>query len=129
MNNIAWRILIICGIFDLGFAFFHLMFWKIFLWKEDLASLTFINRSIMQILNLCLTFVFLTMAYVAFFHQPEMISTNLGKALLIASSLFWFFRMIEQMVFFGIKNRVSFMLTPTIFAGSVFHLLPVFVKA
>ncbi len=128
MKNVALIILIGCGVFDFGFAVFHLMFWKIFNWKEDLASLTSINRSVMQILNLCLTFMFLTMAYVTFFLQAEMISTNLGIILLIAFSIFWFFRMIEQMVFFGITNRISFLLTLTFFAGGVLHLLPVLIK-
>ena len=42
-------LLIIGGIYNLLFAFFHLLFWKIFDWKTDLASLTSVNRAIMQI--------------------------------------------------------------------------------
>jgi hypothetical protein len=113
------------GIFNLGFVVFHLMFWKIFHWKDDLASLTHINRSVMQILNLRLIFIFLIMAYLSFFHKAEMISSNIGKTLLISFSLFWLFRAFEQVVFFGIKNRVSFVLTLVFLAGGILYILPV----
>ena len=125
MNYSANTILFIVGVFNLGFAVFHLMFWKIFHWKDDLTSLTHINRSIMQILNLRLTFVFLIMAYLSFFHKVEMVSTNIGKALLISFSLFWFFRALEQVIFFGVKNRISFALTLIFFAGGILYMLPV----
>lgn len=47
------------GVYHVAFAIFHLIFWKLFRWKEDLASLSVINQAVMQILNLCLTVVFL----------------------------------------------------------------------
>jgi len=113
------------GVFNLGFAVYHTMFWRLFRWREDLASLRRINRSVMQVLNLCLTFVFLVMAYVSFFHTSELIQTSLGETLLIAFSLFWFLRMIEQVVFFGIKNKMSVAFTLIFLLGSVIYLLPV----
>ena len=118
-------VLIICGFYNLGFAIFHLLFWKIFRWKEDLASLTHVNRSIMQILNLRLTYVFLVMAFVLFVFQPELIVTKLGQALLIAFSVFWFMRAVEQVVFFGLKHRASNGLTVVFVVGGILHLLPV----
>jgi len=118
-------LLIICGFYNFGFAIFHLLFWKIFRWKGDLASLTHVNRSIMQILNLRLTYVFLVMAFVLFVFQPELIVTKLGQALLIAFSIFWFMRAVEQVVFFGLKHKVSNALTVLFLVGGVIHLLPV----
>ena len=112
------------GIFNLGFVVFHLLFWKIFQWKTDLASLTHINRSIMQILNLRLTFLLLVIAYLSFFHTAELVSTSIGKALLISIALFWFFRAIEQIIFFGVKNRISLALTVVFFLGSILYWLP-----
>ena len=125
MNNFTETIIFVGGVYNLGFAVFHLMFWRLFRWKKDLASLTFTNRSIIQILNLCLTFIFLVMAYVSFFHSPELIQTSLGKTILVAFSLFWFLRMVEQVVFFGVKNRVSIILTLVFLLGSVIYLVPV----
>jgi hypothetical protein len=118
-------LLTLCGIYNLGFAIFHLLFWKIFGWKEDLASLTHVNRSVMQILNLRLTYVFLVMAYVLFVFQSELTATKLGQTLLVAFSVFWFMRAVEQVIFFGLKHKVSNGLTVLFFIGGVLHLLPV----
>jgi hypothetical protein len=124
MNDLSGTTIMIGGVYNLGFAIFHLMFWRIFRWKKDLSRLTFINRSVMQILNLCLTFVFLLMAYVSFFNTSELIQTNLGKALLVGFSLFWFLRMIEQIIFFGIRNLISIALTLVFLFGCVIYLIP-----
>ncbi|MBA2494172.1 MAG: hypothetical protein H0V31_05690 [Acidobacteria bacterium] len=100
--------LIFIGCFyNLAFAVFHLFFWKLFRWREDLRSLSFVNRGVMQILNLCLAFVFLVFAYVSFFHTAELLTTNIGRTLLAAIALFWLFRAIEQIVFFGWRKIVS----------------------
>jgi hypothetical protein len=119
-------ILTIGGVYNLGFVVFHLLFWKIFRWKEDLASLTQVNRSVMQILNLRLIYVFLVMAYVLFGFQFELLGTKLGQTLLIAFSIFWFMRAVEQVIFFGLKHKVSNGMAVLFFIGGVIHLLPVF---
>jgi hypothetical protein len=124
MNDLSEVMILLGGFYNLGFAIFHLMFWRLFRWKRDLSSLTFINRSVMQILNLCLTFVFLLMAYISFFNASELIQTNLGKALLVGFSLFWFLRMIEQIIFFGIRNLISIALTLVLLFGCVIYLIP-----
>jgi hypothetical protein len=124
MNDLSGTTIMIGGVYNLGFAIFHLMFWRIFRWKKDLSRLTFINRSVMQILNLCLTFVFLLMAYISFFNTSELIQTNLGKALLVGFSSFWFLRMIEQIIFFGIRNLISIALTLVFLFGCVIYLIP-----
>jgi len=124
MNDLSGVMIMIGGVYSLGFAIFHLMFWRIFRWKKDLSRLTFINRSVMQILNLCLTFMFLVIAYVSFFHSSELVQTNLGKTLLVGFSLFWFLRMIEQVIFFGIRNSISIILTLIFLFGCVIYLVP-----
>jgi hypothetical protein len=124
MNDLSETTIMIGGVYNLGFAIFHLMFWRIFRWKKDLSRLTFINRSVMQILNLCLTFMFLVIAYVSFFHSSELVQTNLGKTLLVGFSLFWFLRMIEQVIFFGIRNSISIILTLIFLFGCVIYLVP-----
>jgi len=124
MNSFTDTMIFVGGVFNLGFVIFHLMFWRLFRWREDLASLTLINRSVMQILNLCVTFVFLAMAYVSFFHRPELVQTSLGKTILVAFSLFWFLRMVEQVVFFGVKTKVSATFTLVFLVGGVVYLVP-----
>ena len=124
MNHLAEVSLIAGGIFNLGFAVFHLFFWRLFDWKKDLASLTPVNRSVMQILNLCLTFLLLVMAYVSLFLRREMLYTTLGNVLLIAFALFWFLRMLEQVFLFEVKSRLSAVFTLIFLLGSALYIVP-----
>lgn len=124
MSNLAEVSLFAGGIFNLGFTIFHLFFWKLFDWKKDLASLTPVNRSVMQILNLCLTFMIFMMSYVSLFLPREMLTTDLGKSLLVAFALFWFFRMLEQIFVFEVKGRLSFVFTLIFLLGSIFYVIP-----
>ena len=124
MNNLSEISLFAGGIFNLGFTIFHLFFSKLFEWKRDLASLTPINRSVMQILNLCLTFMIFLMAYVSLFLPHEMLTTSLGDTLLVAFALFWFFRMLEQIFVFEVKGRLSVAFTLIFLLGSALYIIP-----
>lgn len=95
------------GVYCLAFAVFHLMFWRLFRWRADLRSLTAINRAVMQILNLCLTFVFVLFGALSLLYPADLAGTPLGRTLLLLISVFWLLRAIEQIVFFGLRNRVS----------------------
>ena len=95
------------GIYCLVFAVFHLFFWKLFDWQEDLQSLSFINRAVVQILNLCLTFCFVIFGYISLAHTDELIGTPLGRALLLLLTIFLVLRAIEQVWFFGLRRWAS----------------------
>jgi len=118
-------LLILGGIFHFGFAVFHLFFWRLFNWNKDLARLTFVNRAVMQILNLCLTFVFLIVGYISIFYSSELLTTDLGRFVLAAISLFWFLRTIEQIIFFGVKEIRSNILTIIFIIGFIIYLIPI----
>jgi len=127
------------GFFHLGFVVFHLFFWRIFKWKparrseyfsileggKDLASLSYINRAVMQILNLCLTFVFLAAGFISIFYAHDLVSTNLGKILIISISLFWLIRFIEQIIFFGLRKKLSVILSVLFALGSIVYIVPI----
>jgi hypothetical protein len=123
--NLKETMIIIGGCYNLAFAVFHMFFWRIFRWEVTLASLNSVNRAIMQVLNLHLTFVFLVMAYVSVSYANELIGTGLGKVLLLASSLFWFFRVINQIIFFKLKNTMSIVFTVIFLLGGVLYLIPI----
>lgn len=100
-------LLCIGAAYHLAFVAFHLSFWKLFYWKYELEFLTTINQNVMQILNLRLIYVFLVVACLSFFCADELLSESLGKVILFAIALFWLMRAVEQIVFFGLKNRLS----------------------
>ena len=125
MNADIW--ILTGGLYCLGFVIFHLTFWKLFKWQEDLTSLTFINRAVMQVLNLSLTFAFFIFGYISLFHAQELQTTSLGTSLLLLISIFWLLRAIQQILFFGLKNKVSLIFFMVFFAGFVIYLFP-FIK-
>jgi len=124
MSSTAITFLFAGGVFHLALAIFHLFFWRIFHWKEDLASLTRINRAIMQILNICLTFLFFVVAYVSFAHAEELISTPLGRTILASIALFWIFRLILQVVLFGARHGLSILFIVIFLVGIILYLIP-----
>jgi hypothetical protein len=127
MSRTQSILLIVSACYSVGFAIFHLFFWRIFDWRTELGRLTYINRGIVQILNLCLTFVFVLFAFLALAHRSEMISTSLGRALLAGISAFWFLRTVEQVVFFGLKRPASVSFTVIFLAGAFLYASPLFV--
>ena len=121
-------LIIIGGIFGLGFFVFHIFFWKLFDWKKDLSLLTSLNRGVMQVLNLCLMICFLIFAYVSIIHTDALLTTALGNSILFGIGSLWFLRAIMQPVFFGLKNSISIAFFVTFLIGAVIYFVP-FIKA
>jgi len=117
-------ILLVGGFYHLAGAVFHLMFWKLFHWNKELATLNALNRAVMQILNLCLTFVFIMFAYLSIFYRAELLSTGLGRAVLLLISVFWILRAVEQIVFFGLKSRLSIGMFLIFLTGAFLYSFP-----
>lgn len=117
-------LIVIGGFLWLAVFVFHLFFWKLFDWKHDLQSLTDVNRAIMQVLNLCLMLVFLIFAYISIFHTDELLTTSLGKAMLVGIVLFGVFRAIEQVIFFDLKHLRSKAVLFIALLGTAIYLIP-----
>lgn len=125
--QIKETLLFIGGLYNLSFAIFYILFWKIFRWKRGLRRLLPQDRAIMQVMNIHLIYIFFVFAYISIFHQEGLISTQLGKVIIIVLSLFWFMRAIEQIIFFGLKNLVSIVFMIIMLIGATIYLIPVFV--
>ncbi|HMS42972.1 MAG TPA: hypothetical protein PKE69_22275 [Pyrinomonadaceae bacterium] len=115
------------GIYCLTFAIFHLAFWKLFDWKNDLPKLKSVNRGVIQVLNLRLTYVFIVVAFISFFFADDLINTKLGNVILASISIFAFMRAIEQLIFWKIeKIGIAFFFIFLIGAG--IFAVPLFAK-
>ncbi|MBS4188923.1 hypothetical protein KHA94_01650 [Bacillus sp. FJAT-49705] len=112
----------LCAIYNLVFGVFHLIFWKLLVWKVELKRVSPNNRAVMQTLNLCLTFTFFLIAYLYIFHTDEMGTTSIGKAIRYGVLLFWIMRTILQIMLFNLKKRVHQILLVIFLAGVVIHL-------
>jgi hypothetical protein len=118
-------VILIGGFYNIALIIFHGMFWKIFNWKKELQRMTFLNGNIFQILNLSLTFAFIIFAYLSILYNEELVSSELGKSILSLISFFWFFRALQQIYFFGIKNKTSLLFFIFFLFGSFIYIYPI----
>ena len=113
------------GFYNILLIIFHVMFWQIFNWRNDLKTLTFLNRSTMQVLNISLTLVFVIFGYISFFHTNELLNTPLGNTLLALISIFWFARATQQVIFYKLKHWGSWAFMVFFTIGGVLYGVPV----
>jgi len=114
-------LLIAAGLFNLAFAVFHLFFWRLFRWPQQLAKLSAANRGIVQVLNLCLTYLFAFSALLCFLFPDELASTELGRFALLGLTGFWLVRAIYQPMFFGLEHPLSIALFFIFVLGTLIH--------
>ena len=117
------------GVYCLLLVIFHLFFWKLFNWAEELPRLTWLNQAIMQVLNLSLTFAFIIFAYLSLYHTEALLTSELGQALLILIALFWLLRAIQQVVFFKLDHWISWAFLVFFLLGSAIYSLPLFLAS
>jgi hypothetical protein len=105
---------------------FHIFFWKLFDWKNDLESVKKVNKGIIQVLNLCLMLCFLIFAYISLFQADELLTTSVGKTLIAGMALFGIFRIIEQFIFFDLALFRSKIVLFGAFLIAVVYSIPLF---
>ncbi|MGB7202104.1 MAG: hypothetical protein WBD16_07535 [Pyrinomonadaceae bacterium] len=106
---------------------FHVFFWRLFDWRNDLDSVMAVNKSIIQVLNLCLMLCFLIFAYISLAETDELLSSSLGKSLIAGMALFGLFRVVEQFIFFDLRlARSKIVLFGALLIGIVYT-IPLFV--
>ena len=113
------------GVYNIILIIFHAMFWRVFNWKEDLESLTFLNKAIIQVLNISLMLVFFIFSYISFAHANELLNTSLGRSVLVLITIFWFARAFQQVVFFKIKHWGSWAFLVFFTFGGIIYGIPI----
>lgn len=112
-----------CGIFNISFGILHLFFWKLFDWKHDLQKISYYNRVTLQVLNLRMIYVFLSVGLIMVLFRGEIMYSILGNTILVGMLLFWLGRLIEQLIFFREKSLKVIALTVVIVIGLALHIL------
>ena len=111
------------GLFDICVVVFHLFFARIFNWGNELGKVSFVNRNIMKVMNLCLILIFIWFAVILFIFNIELLKSSLGLVILGGMALFWLARTIEQFILFGIHPKSN--IFSAIWAlGTLLHGLP-----
>lgn len=114
-------LIVAAGCYNLAFAIFHLLFWRLFRWPQQLPRLNAANAGIMQVLNLCLAYVFVVAAMLCFWFGAELGGTELGQFVLVALAIFWAARAVYQPMFFGLSHPFSVALFGIFILGAAIH--------
>jgi hypothetical protein len=89
----------IAGVLLVSLALVHLIFPKYFNWRQDLKSLSLINRQMMFVHTFFIAFIVFLMGLLCLSSTTELIETKLGKNISAGLALFWTVRLFVQ--FFG----------------------------
>lgn len=86
----------IAGILLVLLSILHLVFPARFKWKEELGSLSLINRQLMYVHTFFIGLVLLLMGLLCLSSAKELESTALGKQVCLGLSIFWLVRLYVQ---------------------------------
>ncbi|MFT5915933.1 MAG: hypothetical protein ACJAWV_003170 [Flammeovirgaceae bacterium] len=92
------------GFLLIALALIHIIFPRYFLWKEDLAPLSLINRQMMYVHTFFVAFMVFLMGWLCLNSSSEIVETNLGRKVSLGFGVFWFVRLLIQ--FFGYSSKL-----------------------
>lgn len=93
----------IIGILLMALAWVHVIFPKYFHWKEQLKSLSLMNRQMMTVHTFFIALVVFLMGLLCFTSSTELIETKLGKSISLGLGVFWTFRLYIQFFVYSSK--------------------------
>ena len=82
-------------------ALIHIIFPKAFDWKNELASLTLINRQLMTVHTFFVALTVFLMGILCISSAQDLLSTSLGKKILAGLALFWGIRLLTQLFWYS----------------------------
>lgn len=94
----------IIGVLLTALALVHVIFPKYFKWKEELRSLSLINRQMMTVHTFFIALVVFLMGLLCLTSTTDLIETKLGKTISLGLGIFWSTRLFIQ--FFGYSTEL-----------------------
>jgi hypothetical protein len=91
------------GIISIGVGLIHVIFPKYFNWKEDLQSISPINKQLMYVHAFFIALIVLLMGIFCIYSSHEILHTGLGKQLALGFFIFWFTRLLFQFFVYSSK--------------------------
>jgi hypothetical protein len=80
-----------------------------------------VNRGILQVLNLCLTYVFFLVGFLFLARANEIVAVSLGRSLLGGMTGFWLLRCLYQPIYFELRYSLSIVLCAVLAMGVAIH--------
>ena len=94
----------IIGILLILLSAIHIFFPKYFNWKNELNSLSLINRQLMYVHSFFIAFAILLVGVLCLSSANELTNTDLGKKISLGLGIFWLVRLFIQ--FFGYSSKL-----------------------
>ena len=115
----------IIGVLLMILAVIHIIFPRYFHWKEELKTLSLINRQMMKTHTFFIALTVFLMGLLCVTSSADLIETQLGKSICTGMALFWSIRLFLQ--FFGYstelwKGKVFETAAHILFSGFWFYL-------
>jgi hypothetical protein len=82
-------------------AMLHFIFPRYFKWKQQLNSLSLVNRQLMYVHTFFIAFVVFLMGLLCMTSSSELLNTALGKRMCLALGIFWSVRLVIQLFGFS----------------------------
>ena len=93
----------IVGFLLILLAMIHVIFPRYFHWKEDLKSMSLINRQVMQVHTFFIAFTVFLIGLLCITHSHNLVSTKLGKDIALGLTVFWGVRFFFQQFVYSKK--------------------------
>jgi hypothetical protein len=115
------RLVLAASAYHVALGVFHVAFWKLFRWREDLPRLTPVNRGVLQVLNIMACYVFFAVALLQGLNPEAWTAGAPGRAGLVAVAGFWLLRAALQPIFWR-RTAVSWAFCALFLLGAGLHL-------
>ncbi len=94
----------IIGYLLIALAAIHLIFPTYFNWKDDLKSMSLINRQMMYVHTFFIGLIVFLMGLLCLTSSDDLIKTEFGKRITLGLGVFWTTRLVIQ--FFGYSSKL-----------------------
>ncbi len=89
----------VIGVLLIALGLAHSIFPRYFKWKNDMLNVSLINRQLLYVHTFFIALMLFLMGLLCLTSSSELITTKLGKQILLGFAIFWFARLLIQ--FFG----------------------------
>lgn len=93
----------LAGCLMIALAFLHFIFPKKFQWKNELGSLSLLNRQLMYVHTFFIALAVLLMGVICLYSCTDIVNTKLGRQLSFGLFIFWFARLLAQFFVYSPK--------------------------
>jgi hypothetical protein len=93
----------IIGVLLMLLALIHIPFPKYFKWKEELSSLSLINKQMMEVHTFFIGLTVFLMGILSFTMANELVNTYFGRIISLGMGIFWGFRLVFQLFVYSPK--------------------------